>query len=113
LGVSLDVKTLDQLNCAKRQLSLPEVFGGLNVPSLELDATPSHYASFTATLAIMINDYESESLGPMYGLIRQELLNVATSTLPWAVQLRNSYDTNSTMGEFSKWDRVVLSKTPI
>jgi hypothetical protein len=59
---------------------------GLNVPSLELDAAPAHYASFTATPANLITDYESESLGPMYGLIRQELLNVATSTLPWAVQ---------------------------
>jgi hypothetical protein len=59
----------------------------------------------------MITDYESESLGPMYGLIRQELLNVATSTLQWAVRLRNSYDTISTMGGFSESDLVVLSDT--
>jgi hypothetical protein len=70
LGVSQDVQPLDQLNCAKRQLSLPAEFEGLNVPSLELDAAHAYYASFTATLANMINDYESESLGPMYGLIR-------------------------------------------
>jgi hypothetical protein len=44
LGVSQDAPTLDQLNCAKRQLSLPAEFGGLNVPSLELDAAPAHYA---------------------------------------------------------------------
>jgi hypothetical protein len=30
LGVSRDVQTLDQLNCAKRQLSLPAEFGGLS-----------------------------------------------------------------------------------
>jgi hypothetical protein len=40
LGVSQDVQTLDQLNCAKRKLSLPAEFGGLNVTSLEL-VTPS------------------------------------------------------------------------
>jgi hypothetical protein len=111
LGVSLDAQTLDQLNCAKQHLSLPAEFGGLNVPSLELDAEPAHYAPFTATLANMINDYESESLGPLYGLIRQEVLNVATSTLPWAVQLRNSYDSISTMGRFSESDLVVLTNT--
>jgi hypothetical protein len=97
LGVSQDVQILDQLNCAKRQLSLPAEFAGLNVPSLELDAEHAHYASFTAILANMIIDYKSESLGPLYGLIRQELLNVAASTLPWAVQLRNSYDSTSTL----------------
>jgi hypothetical protein len=70
LVVSPDAQTLNQLNCAKRQLSLPAKFGGLNVPSLELDAEPAHYASFTATLANMITDYESESQGPLYGLIR-------------------------------------------
>ena len=70
LGVSLDAQTLDQLNCAERQLSLPSKFGGLNVPSLELDAELAHYASFTATLANLINDYEFKSLGPLYGLIR-------------------------------------------
>jgi hypothetical protein len=65
LGVSHDVQTLDQLNCAKRQLSLPAEFGGLNVLSLELDVEPLHYASLTATLANLIIDYVSESLGPM------------------------------------------------
>jgi hypothetical protein len=70
LGVSQDAQTLNQLNCAKRQLSLPAEFGGLNVPSLELDAEPAHYASFTVTLANLITDYESESLGPLFGLIR-------------------------------------------
>jgi hypothetical protein len=29
----------------------------------------------------MNTDYEFESLGPMYGLIRHELLHIATSTL--------------------------------
>jgi hypothetical protein len=59
----------------------------------------------------MIIDYESESLGPLYGLIRQELLNVATSTLPWAVQLHNSYDSISSMGGFSESDIVELTNT--
>jgi hypothetical protein len=103
---SLDAQTLDQLKCAKRQLSLPPEFEGLNVPPLELDAELSHYTSSTATLANLINDYESESLGHLYSLIRQELVNVATSTLPWAVQLRNSYDSISTMGGFSELDLV-------
>jgi hypothetical protein len=70
LGVSHDIQTLDKLNCVKRQLSLPAEFGGLNVPSLELDAERVHYASFTAILAYLITDYESESLDPMCGLIR-------------------------------------------
>jgi hypothetical protein len=82
----------DQLSCVKRQLSLPAEFGGLDIPSLKLDDEPAHYASFTATLANLIIDYDSESLGPMYGLIRRELVNVATSTLPWAVKLRSSYE---------------------
>jgi hypothetical protein len=82
LGVSLNAQTLDQLNCAKRQLSLPADFGGLNIPSLELDAEPPHCASLNATLVKLIIDYEHESRGPLYGLIRRELLNVATSTLP-------------------------------
>jgi hypothetical protein len=47
----------------------------------------------------------------MYGLIRHELLNVATSTLPWAVQLRNSYDSISSVGGFSELDLVVLTNT--
>jgi hypothetical protein len=54
----------------------PEVL----VPSLEPDAKSTHCATFTATFANMIVDYESESLGPMYGFIRQNLLRVATST---------------------------------
>jgi hypothetical protein len=62
-------------------------------------------------LANLISDYESESLGPMYGLIRQVVSHVATSTLPWAVQLRNSYDTISNMGGFSESDLVVLTNT--
>jgi hypothetical protein len=56
LGVSQDVQTLDHLNCAKRQLSLPADLGGLNVPSLELDV---HCASFNATLANLFIDYGS------------------------------------------------------
>jgi hypothetical protein len=47
----------------------------------------------------------------MYGHIRHELLNVATSALPWAVQLRSSYDTISNMGGFSELDLVVLTNT--
>jgi hypothetical protein len=62
------------MNCANRQLSLHAEFGGLNVPPLDLDAEPAHYASFSATLPNLIIDYESESLGPLYGLIRHELL---------------------------------------
>jgi hypothetical protein len=58
-------------------------------------------SSSTATLANMITDYESESLGPLYGLIRQYLLNVVTYTLPWGIQLRNSYDSISTVGDVS------------
>jgi hypothetical protein len=91
-GVSKDAQTFDKLNCAKRQLSLPAKFGGLNMPSLELDNDLAHYSSFSTTLANLIIEYESESLGPMYDLIRQEVINVAPSTLPWAVQLRSSYD---------------------
>jgi hypothetical protein len=71
LGVSQDVQTLEQLNCARRKPSLRAEFGGLNVSSLELDDEHAHYALLTATLANMIADYESESLGPMYGIIRQ------------------------------------------
>jgi hypothetical protein len=54
-----------------RELFLPAEFGGLIVPSFELDVEHAHYTSYTATVANMISDYESESLGPMYGLIRQ------------------------------------------
>jgi hypothetical protein len=98
LGASYGVQTLDQLDCAKRELCLPADFGKRNVPSLELDAEPYHYVSFTTTLANMITYYEFESLGPMYGLIRHEILHVATSTVTWAVQLRSSYDMTSNMG---------------
>jgi hypothetical protein len=79
--------------------------------SLELDAEHAYYASFTAPLANLIIDYESETLGPRYGLVLRELLNVATTTLPWVVQLRSSYDTISTMGEFSESNLVVLTNT--
>jgi hypothetical protein len=57
----------------------------------------------------MINDYESESLGTMYGLIRQELVNVTTSIVPWSVQLRRSYDTITIMGGFSESDLLATS----
>jgi hypothetical protein len=43
MGVSHDVQTLDQLNYAKRDLSLPSEFEGLIVPSLELDVELAHY----------------------------------------------------------------------
>jgi hypothetical protein len=55
------------------------------------------------------NDNEPESLGAMYGLIREELLHVTTSTLPWAVHLRNLYDLISNMGECLETDIVVLT----
>jgi hypothetical protein len=61
----------------------------------------------------LITDYESESLGPICGLIRQELLHVATSILPRAVELRNSYDTISNMGGFLESDFTVLTNTII
>jgi hypothetical protein len=49
-----------------------------------------------------------------YGLIRQEILHVAISTLPWAVQLRKSYDTTSNIyGRVSESDLAVLTNTPI
>jgi hypothetical protein len=88
------------MNRAKRQLFLSAELGGLNELSSELDDEHAHYASFSPTLANLITDYESESLGLMYGLIRQELLNVIGSTSSWAVQLRSSYDTISTMSGF-------------
>jgi hypothetical protein len=68
---------------------MPAKFEGLNnVSFLKPDVEHAQYASFTATLANMIIGYASESLGGMYGLIRHELLHVATYILPWAVQLR-------------------------
>jgi hypothetical protein len=78
---------------------------------MELDVEPTHYASFNATLANLNNDYEPESLGAMCGLIRENLLHVATSTLPWAVQLRNSYDLISNMGGCLESDLAVLTCT--
>jgi hypothetical protein len=45
----------------------------------------------------------------MYGLIRQELLRVATSTLMWVVQLRNSHDAISNMGGLPESDLAVLT----
>jgi hypothetical protein len=86
-------------------------FRGLSVSPLELDGEHAHYASFTVTLANVITDYESESLGPMYILIRQELLHVAASTLPREFQLRSSDDTISNMGGFSESDLAVLTHT--
>jgi hypothetical protein len=65
--------TLDQLNCAKRKLSLSAEYGGLNAPSAGLDVEHAHYTSFTTTLANMITDCESEPLGPLYGLTLHEL----------------------------------------
>jgi hypothetical protein len=59
---------------------MPTEFGGLNVPSLELDTEYAHHASFSPTLVSMINVYESESLGLMYGIIRHDVLHVATSS---------------------------------
>jgi hypothetical protein len=42
LGISHDVESFEQINCAKRQLSLSAEFRGLNTPSLELDAEHVH-----------------------------------------------------------------------
>jgi hypothetical protein len=84
----LEVYTHDQMNCATRHFPLPAEFGGLDVPSFAIDVEPTHYASFDATLAIHIIDCKSESLGPLYGIIRRRLHDVATSTLPWAVQFQ-------------------------
>jgi hypothetical protein len=90
--------------------SLPAEFGGLNAPSLALDDELAHYASFDATIACLITThYESESLGPLYGIIRHELQNVATSALIWAVKLRASYATVSRTGRFSYADLAVLA----
>jgi hypothetical protein len=47
----------------------------------------------------------------MYGHIRQELHSVATSTLPWAVELHNPYHAISNMGGISESDLAVLSIT--
>jgi hypothetical protein len=38
-------------------------------------------------------------------------VHVATSTSPWSVELRNSYDTISNMGWFSESDLAVLTNT--
>jgi hypothetical protein len=38
-------------------------------------------------------------------------MNATTSTLPWAVRLRTSYNSISTMGRFSESDLVVLTNT--
>jgi hypothetical protein len=68
-GVSHNVQVLDQLNCAKRQLSLPSEMGGLNVPQARR-RTCSLCFIHGDPRANMIVDYESESLSHMYGLIR-------------------------------------------
>jgi hypothetical protein len=46
-------------------------FGRLNVSSLELDDEHAHYVAFIATFAYVNTNYESESLGNVYGLVRQ------------------------------------------
>jgi hypothetical protein len=76
---------------------------------LELDVERVHFASFNATLANMIIGYASESLVLMCGPIPEELLHIATYTLPWAVQLRNSYGTIFNMGGFLESDLAVLT----
>jgi hypothetical protein len=82
------------------------------IQSKQPSETTLHIIIVLFLLANLIIDYESESLGPMYGLIRQELLNVANSTLPWAVPLRCSYDTiSTTIGGFSESELVVLTNT--
>jgi hypothetical protein len=66
--VSPEVHAHDQINCATRPLSLPTQFVDLNVPPLAIDEEHAHYASFDATLAKFLTNYEFESLGPMYGV---------------------------------------------
>jgi hypothetical protein len=109
LGVSPEVQTNGQNSRAQRQLSLPAEFGGLNVPSLAPDVEHAHYASFDATPASLSTDYKSESLAHLYGIIRYELHNVATSTLPWAVQLRASHAPISCTDMFAGWVTCRLS----
>jgi hypothetical protein len=77
------------------------------VPSLALDVELAHYASFDAILANLTTDYESESLGPLYGIIRHEPHNVTISSFPWAVQMRASYAIVSRTGGFSDVDLAV------
>jgi hypothetical protein len=81
------------------------------VPALALDAEPTHYASYDATLANLITDYESEAQGPLYGSIRQELLIAATSAIAGAVRLRASYDSISCTRCFSDSDLAVIAST--
>jgi hypothetical protein len=54
-----------------------------------------------------------EDIQKKYHCIRRKnrIVNVATSTSPWAVQLSSSYDTISTMGGFSQSDLVVFKNT--
>jgi hypothetical protein len=71
LGVFPEVHTHNQTNRATRELSLHDGdFRGLSVPSFALDVGSAHYALLDATLASLITDYESESLGSLYGTIR-------------------------------------------
>jgi hypothetical protein len=42
------------------------------VPSLSLDVEHTHYASFDATLANLITEYDSESLGHSNGSTNKE-----------------------------------------
>jgi hypothetical protein len=82
------------------------------VPSLAVDVEHAHYASFDATPASLSTNCESESLlDPLYKIIRDELYNVAASTLPWAVQLLAPYATISRVSGFSDDDLVVLAST--
>jgi hypothetical protein len=81
-GVSPEVQTHDKISCATSQLSLPAEFGGLNLPSLALDDEPTHYKlhSTRVSQVLLCLNYESESRGPFYGIIRHELQNVDACT---------------------------------
>jgi hypothetical protein len=63
------------------------------------------------TFPSLIVKYESKSQGHLYGTICLELENVATSSLPWAVQSRASYTTLSCTGRFLDADLAVHGTT--
>jgi hypothetical protein len=100
------------LDLAISQIRLPAEFGGFNVPSLEMEANSAHYASFTATLANLISDYEDASLGALYGMLCTELKNVAFSSNTWAVQLRAAWaEVAKTGGGFTVPELETVSAT--
>jgi hypothetical protein len=104
LGLSHDVQqTVDQLNIFSLiSANFPPCQRSYRYGGLIYRPSSSMLTMFT-----MLHESYVRSLG----LIRHELLYFATLTLPWAVQLRNSYDTIFTMGGFSESDLEVLINT--